>query len=331
MFIPLHKKDILALTKRRKFETKIGEKVSVGSVSQLSKKGVDFVIFGVEESIGPRANMGRSGSERAWFSFLDSFLNTQENKLINVSKIGILGSFKYSSNNSDLNFLREKTSEIDSDVKLVVEKIISFNMIPILIGGGHNNALPLISGFHSAKGHSLNVINCDPHADIRPIEGRHSGNSFSYAINSNYLENYYVLGLHQNYVSDNTFSTIEDVNKKRERIRFSFYDDWIYGDKSFKKDLVDGIKFIDKKKYTGIEFDMDSIAFMPSSAVSPCGISLQEARIFISLCSKNLNTAYLHLPEAAPKSKDEEIIVGKALTYLVIDFIKINLNKRSKI
>ena len=330
MFVPFQKKDILALTKERKFETKIGEKISVGNVSQLSKKGVKFVIFGVEESIGPRANMGRGGSERAWFSFLNSFLNTQKNKLIDVSKIGILGSFKFSSNKSDLNFLREITSEIDSEVKLVVEKIISFNMIPILIGGGHNNAFPLISGFYSAKGHSLNVINCDPHADLRPIEGRHSGNSFSYAINSNYLEKYYILGLHQNYVSNNTFTTIEDVNKKKERIRFSFYDDWIYGDKSFEKDLSDGINFIDKKKYTGIEFDMDSIAYMPSSAVSPCGISLDEARIFISLCSKNLNAAYLHLPEAAPKNKDEEIIVGKALTYLVIDFIKITLNKKNR-
>jgi formiminoglutamase len=194
-------------------------------------------------------------------------------------------------------------------------------MIPIVIGGGHNNAFPIIKGSSRVLGSPLNVINCDPHADFRPLEGRHSGNGFSYAMDVGALDKYFILGLHQSYNGENILDKFKTINKNEEKIKWSYFDNWIYGKSTIEIDLELGINFI-KGKHVGVELDMDAIGMMPSSAFSPSGIQLNEARMYVSKCAASLNVSYLHLPEAAPKNELENKIVGKALSYLVCDFIK---------
>ena len=321
MFILINKKRILDIVDKRDFETKIGENLKTGTVKELAENGVKFVLFGVEESVGPRANLGNSGSEKAWESFIKSFVNIQQNEFMDVSKIGVLGSFKFETEEFKLDSLRAQINKIDKELAPVVESIGNHGMIPILIGGGHNNSYPLITGLCKAYGDSLNVINCDPHADFRPLEGRHSGNGFSYAMNEDALNKYFILGLHQNYNGKSIFKMFEKANKEEIKVLYTFFDHWIYGNSTIEKDLEIGIEFI-KGKYVGIELDMDSIAYMPSSASGPCGIDLINARKYISKCASNLDIAYLHLPEAAPENKIQEKMVGKSLSYLVSDFIK---------
>jgi formiminoglutamase len=66
---------------------------------------------------------------------------------------------------------------------------------------------------------------------------------------------------------------------------------------------------------------MDSIAYMPSSALSPSGWTLDQVRQFIQLFAKTQkHIAYLNLTEAAPSTDADALIVGKALSYLVRDF-----------
>ena len=67
---------------------------------------------------------------------------------------------------------------------------------------------------------------------------------------------------------------------------------------------------------------MDAIAYMPSSAFSPSGWTLDQVRNYLIFAAQNSEKlAYLHLPEASPKNELDEKIVGKALAYLVRDFI----------
>jgi formiminoglutamase len=63
---------------------------------------------------------------------------------------------------------------------------------------------------------------------------------------------------------------------------------------------------------------------MPSSAFTPSGFSVEQARYFIQSISSHTSCSYLHLPEAAPTNEGEEKITGKALAYLVWDFITTN-------
>lgn len=312
---------ILDLVSLRNFEKKIGEGIITGSINELAKKGVKFVLFGVQESVGIKANFGTSGTENAWDSFLKSFVNIQENQFIDVTKIGVLGSLRYNVGNRNLDALRLQTSKIDKEVESIVKEITSHRMIPILIGGGHNNAYPLLTGSCKGYGETLNAINCDPHADFRPIEGRHSGNGFTYAMNEEVLDRYFILGLHQNYNGKSIFNEFKKANKSTEKVKWTFFDEWIYGNSTMEKDLEIGIQFV-KNKRVGIELDMDAINYMPSSASGPSGIQLYSAREYVSKCASALNVAYLHLAEAAPISEYENKMVGKSLTYLVTDFIK---------
>jgi formiminoglutamase len=74
------------------------------------------------------------------------------------------------------------------------------NLVKNPIIGGHNNSYGNIKGTALAKGKPVNAINFDAHSDFRILEGRHSGNGFSYAYEEGFLKKFY-FGLHENYTS----------------------------------------------------------------------------------------------------------------------------------
>ena len=320
------------LTQVRRGETKIGEAIhylNEFTDSELLKAkslGVKYVILGIPESIGVLGNGGRSGAEKAWESFLPAFLNIQSNRFLRGDDIAVLG-------NVDVQFQQKKAltldldttyysqklhllcEEVDELVAPVIQRIAENGLIPIVIGGGHNNAFPILKGFSKGVSSSLNVINLDAHADFRPLEGRHSGNPFSYAMQARVLEKYAVFGLHENYNNENMLKALDSLPSTK----YTFLEDLVY----FGKELNVSLAFVKDKK-VGVELDMDAIRMMPSSASSPTGFSLEQARNYVKLCASKLDVAYLHLPEAAPTSKEESRTIGKALGYLVTDFIKAN-------
>jgi formiminoglutamase len=106
-----------------------------------------------------------------------------------------------------------------------------------------------------------------------------------------------------------------------------FFESWIDEPKQFNLDINRIIQQQQQQHLlTGLELDMDAIVGMPSSAFTPSGVTLEQARYYIRKMSSNLPIAYLHLPEAAPQNDHENKIVGKSLSYLVSDFIKCQSN-----
>src|SRR5690606_34608587 len=180
-----------------------------------------YVIFGIPEDVGVRANLGKGGSDSAWFSFLDAFLNIQSNDFLSGENILVAGHFdsneeqklinvNAASEEEKITAYRFLVSKIDEEVEELVKIITQHNKIPVIIGGGHNNAYPAIKG--AAKGlhkadlvplAQINCINLDAHTDYRPKEGRHSGNPFRYADEDGYLNKYCVIGIHENYLQQN--------------------------------------------------------------------------------------------------------------------------------
>ncbi|MDQ6813820.1 MAG: arginase family protein, partial [Bacteroidota bacterium] len=226
-----NKQDILSVTKVRRFETKVGERVQVlshtGDLEEsLKESKARFVIFGIPEDIGVKANCGVGGAGTAWSSFLSSFVNIQSNDFLEGSDILLLGKFDFTeievlietnAHNFDekVDAYRHAVNQVDEAVEPLVKLITQYNKIPIAIGGGHNNAYPLIKG--AAKGlykaghlplASINCINLDAHADFRPLEGRHSGNAFSYAEEDGFLQKYCVIGIHENYLTQNIWMDV---------------------------------------------------------------------------------------------------------------------------
>ena len=306
--------DLLSKVGIRSGETKIGQEIKVLNSKEDSK--IQFVILGICEDIGPQTNGGFPGAKKAFEAFLNYFVNVQSNEFLNGESILMLGNINSLVEYNDKEDGIAKVEELDEFVQVVLAPFISKSYIPIVIGGGHNNAFPLIKSVSQQLEKPIQVVNLDPHADFRALEGRHSGNPFSYAYNENYMRHYSVIGLHQSYNSQHLLDQL-----KTNHFTYTFWDDYISGKADFERDLQQIASEIHTDNF-GLELDMDSIAYMPVSAYTPSGMSIELARKYILTMAKSIWVKYLHLPEAAPKNELEFTIVGKALTYLVTDFIK---------
>ena len=331
------KKDIEHLTRKRTNETKIGEDVSVLKSEsnweiELLNLDCKFVLLGIPEDIGVKANYGRGGAHTAWKPALDSFLSQQSNAFLNGKNVCVLGHIFVedlmeksdslnAKNKSDMNELCNLVAEVDKRVAEVIAKIIQSKKIPIIVGGGHNNSYPIIKGCSLALNKKLNVINCDPHTDFRPLEGRHSGNGFSYAYKENYMSNYSVFCMHEQY---NTASVLKDFTVNSQRLYYSTYEDiFVRENKTYTEALQQNINFV-KKDICGVEIDLDAITNVPSSAKTSSGISPVQARQYAYQCGKQLQAHYFHIAEGAPilshiKADNK---TGKLIGYLIADFIK---------
>ncbi|MEY4521978.1 MAG: hypothetical protein RIT10_1163 [Bacteroidota bacterium] len=316
IFKPATQDLLLQFTSKRIGETKIGEKIELSS----SIKEAKYVLIGIEENLGPQANGGFSGAENAFNAFLKRFLNMQSNRFLTGNELALIGSIQQTTDFKNIETAKSAITELDLLVETVLKPYIHQGLIPIVIGGGHNNAYPIIKTISDINNKAINVINLDPHADCRALEGRHSGNSFSYAKENGYLNHYSVLGLHKNYNSTFILDYLEKNN-----FYYTFFDDYILNPSQFDMDLTKVFLSISKDYKFGIELDLDAIAFTPSSAFTPSGFNSLEARKYIKTLSKHSNCCYLHLPEAAPTNETEEKITGKLTAYLVADFIQENL------
>lgn len=337
------RQDILSLTKVRKFETKLGERLQiiadkVDLHESLSNSSAQYILFGIQEDIGIRANHGTGGADSTWIPFLSAFLNIQSNDFFTGDEVLLLGHFDF----GDLKYLieqnaynyeekitayRHAVTTIDDEVEELAKIITSAGKTPIAIGGGHNNAYPLIKG--SAKGlfksekiplAQINCINLDAHADFRPAEGRHSGNGFRYAEEDGFLEKYCVVGLHENYLPQNVWLDIAN----NPFMDFITYEDiFVHEKRNFIQAVAHAVGFTEDN-YTGVDLDLDCIRDTLSSAVTPAGISPLHARQYLSFVSDKSKVAYLHICEGACQLTDgrKSETIGKLISYLVSDFVK---------
>ncbi|MHA4811990.1 formimidoylglutamase [Flavitalea flava] len=338
-----NKQDILSVTKIRKFETKLGERLLVlkdpaALGLSLEQTEAEYILVGVPEDIGVKANLGEGGAGTAWTPFLQSFLNIQSNDFLEGERILLLGHFDF----SDLQQLieanahgpEEKTEAyrhavqtIDQEVESLVNIITASGKVPIIIGGGHNNAYPLIKG--AAKGlykaghiplAQINCVNLDAHTDYRPIEGRHSGNGFRYAEEDGYLGKYCVIGVQENYLQQNVWLDI--VNNPFMDI-ITYEDIFLLEKKNFIQAVAHATGFTEDS-FIGLELDLDCLEHVLSAAMTPSGLSPLHARQYVTFAATDSKIAYLHICEGATALQygGRDISTGKLISFIVSDFIK---------
>lgn len=336
--VPFTIYDLAKFTNHRSGESKFGETMltvpkDADVSSYLSDCAARYVLFGIPEDIGVRANFGRPGAASAWKSAIKAIANIQHNRFCKGYNLLILGTLDVSAemeaaqkldfqNTNDRKSLFELVEKIDKEVCHIISTIVSAGKIPIVIGGGHNNAYGNIKGTALAKGRQINVVNFDAHSDFRILEGRHSGNGFSYAFEEAFLKRYFIFGLHESYTSKKVLKVL----KKREddRVRFNTYDEIaIRREKQFEGEMAGALDYIKDDPF-GIEIDLDAIPGIASSAMTISGFSIEELRRFISYFGKHQNAAYLHICEGAPDLAEEKTahLIGKLIGYLVTDFLK---------
>jgi len=340
--IPFTVNDLAKVTNHRSGEIKFGEKMIIipkgaDKLTFLKESEAKYVLLGIPEDIGVRANYGRPGAASAWQSAIKSIANIQHNRFCKGSQIIILGQINVEEEMRDVENLdfndiddRSKLSQlvekIDKEVSHIIFTIVKAGKTPIIIGGGHNNAYGNIKGSALAKGKPINAINFDAHSDFRILEGRHSGNGFSYAYEEGFLKKYFIFGLHENYTSK---SVLDIIKKLEDRVRYNTYDSVnIRKEKEFNKEMIMALEFIKNDSF-GIEIDLDAIPNIASSAMTISGFSVEELRQFVSFFGQHKNATYLHICEGAPDLDDSpnNHLIGKLIGYLVTDFIKANNEK----
>ena len=163
-------KDVEQLIKTRAGETKFGERIQfIKDLEDLATMDAKYVLFGIPEDIGVLGNLGKPGASKAWKCCLNSLLNIQANQYTKPEKMILLGEVEcgeamHKASNidpTDPNYhvkLGDIIVSIDKTVQQIVAKIISAGKIPIVIGGGHNNAYGNIKGASEALKKPLNVL-----------------------------------------------------------------------------------------------------------------------------------------------------------------------------
>ncbi|RZJ68203.1 MAG: arginase [Flavobacterium sp.] len=335
--IPLRAGDLAKMTRHRSGEIRFGEKMltvpkSADALSFMANCDAEFVLFGIPEDIGIRANSGRPGAASAWQNALESIANIQHNRFCKGDGILVLGHLNLSdemqkAEKLDFNDIEDRVSmskivqDIDKEVSHIMFSIIKAGKIPIVIGGGQNNAYGNIKGTALAKGKPINAVNFDSQSDFRILEGRHNGNAFHYAFEEGFLKKYFIFGLHENYVSKNV---LQNIKKLDERVQYTTYDEIaIRAEKFFDKEMERALEFVGNETF-GIEVDLDAIPDVASSTMTYSGFSVRKARQFVHYFATQEHAAYLHICEGAPDLGDEKNkhLIGKLIGYLLTDFIK---------
>lgn len=340
--IPFTVSDLAKITNHRSGELKFGEKMilvpnGADIFNFIKQSEAKYVLLGIPEDIGVRANFGRPGAASAWKCAIQSIANIQHNRFCKGSQIIVLGQINVSQEMQEVERLdfndiddRSKLSQlvekIDKEVSHLIFNIVKAGKTPIIIGGGHNNAYGNIKGSALAKGKPINAVNFDAHSDFRILEGRHSGNGFSYAYEEGFLKKYFIFGLHENYTSK---SVLDHIKKLEDRVRYNTYDSVnIRKEKDFTNEMVTALEFIKTDSF-GIEIDLDAIPNIASSAMTISGFSIEQLRQFITFFAQHKNATYLHICEGAPdlENSPNNHLIGKLIGYLITDFIKANHEK----
>lgn len=334
-------------TRLRRYETRLGEKAAVPAAGYSFEQSLEvakakFVIVGVPEDIGVLANMGTAGTSTGFWPFVEAFCNLQSNDFFDGDAVMLGGWFDFDmlrktidqnavSAEEKLDAYRHAVITIDTAVEEVVKQIVRHDKIPIVIGGGHNNAYPIIKGTSKSlhrRGRldlaQMNVVNLDAHADYRTTEGRHSGNGFRYAEEDGYLLKYCVLGLQEQALVQNMW--LDLVNNPFFDC-ITWEDIYLHEKKNFRQSVLHALAFTEDNP-VGLELDLDSVAGALASAENASGIPIADARLYVHLCAQIAKPAYLHICEGALQMEDgrRSHTMGKLMATLVIDFMKAHLS-----
>ncbi|MGB4774434.1 MAG: arginase, partial [Daejeonella sp.] len=84
-------KELLKLTSTRTGETKLGEQLqTVQDIDTLSDISSKFVLTGLPEDIGVRANFGIGGTHTAWLPALKAITNIQSTAKLQGAELAVL-------------------------------------------------------------------------------------------------------------------------------------------------------------------------------------------------------------------------------------------------
>ena len=346
---PIAEGDLRAMMSGRAGETRLGEVLRTCDSGGQLPPGVRIAVLGVPEDVGVRANLGRPGTRRMWREALRALAHMQANATIDASRIAVMGAVDVrdiqcrgkaadraldaarreasaggrraaraaESAAASLAQLRELCAEVDGRVESVIGAVRDAGAVPIVVGGGHNNALGILAGCAKSAGRAMRCVNVDLHGDLRAMEGRHSGNPFTYALHGGMLERYAVIGLQECTANGAVLDALRDP-----RMRALTLDAIVRGEIDLAGSVDAAVTHVGSGPAT-IELDIDCVSGAPASATAASGLSPRELRMCASRLSRELDVHAAHIAEGAPGLGSwPDGMLAKLVAELICDIAK---------
>jgi len=307
--------------------------IELKDLNDLSLKTFDgplgFGILGFCSDEGVRRNKGRVGASKGPNSIRKE-LNNRPCTFSKDVKIYDFGNITCTDGN-----LEKSQKQLDE----AVNKILSLNLFPILLGGGHEIAFGHYSGIKNFLNNShckanIGIINFDAHFDIRPYpKGGTSGTMFRQIADQCHLENipfsYMCIGVQK---SGNTV----DLFKTAKKLGASYM---------LEKDIVDADiwsifekvdEFIKNKDqlYVTICSDVFSSAFAPGvSATQPFGLNPERVLKILKYLLKSNKVISFDIAEVSPRFDFDNTTANLAsiIVYSIVTNLAENHNLGSEL
>ncbi|PCJ91607.1 MAG: formimidoylglutamase [Flavobacteriaceae bacterium] len=292
------------------------QEIEIINIEHLQNQGkVDIALLGYVCDEGVRRNLGRVGAQKG-----PRVLREQLAKLpihfdrIRVADIG------------DIICLEDSMEDCQDAFAELIRHLITENIFPIAIGGGHDMAYGHFMGIHNAIKNTpknrVGIINFDAHFDLRPVETKpNSGTPFNQIIaalkeTKNTID-YFAIGIQR----QSNIKQLFDI-AKQEHIEYALnYDcESSHAELQALKDKLQ--PFIDRNDYLYITIDMDgfSSAFAPGvSAPSPLGFTPRFVFKMLKFLFETNKVISCDIAELNPTLDRDNLTVNLAAK--LVDFI----------
>ncbi len=201
----------------------IGEeliKTSVNLKNLLKKNNFienKYVIIGVPDDRGVKANLGHPGADKGPSLFRSCFYNLYDNFIFDKNSYRNQNKNKISQNFVDVGdiILSDSIEETHENLAKVVEFFLKLNpKLIFVIGGGHDFSYGSYKGHVNAKkGQVIPIINFDAHLDLRPV--------IDNQINSGTAFHRIIQDFKNNIINGNA---LLEIGIQRERNPYSLYE-----------------------------------------------------------------------------------------------------------
>ena len=147
--------------------------LSRDDLEPLPSNAKGFCFLGYSCDKGVRENLGRSGSDRAP-SFIRKELSNHPRSFDARTRIFDGG---------NITCRGDDQNRVGLELSIFVEKILSLNLFPIVLGGGHDLAYGhyrgIMKALHKERKNKprVGIVSFDAHLDLRPYAGRPSSGS----------------------------------------------------------------------------------------------------------------------------------------------------------
>lgn len=271
-----------------------------------STKQVGIAIIGFASDEGVRRNLGRTGAIKGPASIRKELCNlpcsfTQDLLLFDAGDVVC--------EDGDL----ETSQKVMADA---IRRILSLNLFPIVLGGGHETAYASYQGLLGA-GLNPGIINFDAHFDIRPYASQGSSGTMFRQIYDDLCGlklpfNYFAIGIQKRGNTIELFNTAKQMG-----CEYLMAKDIGEGDLLVAKEKLDAFIKRQNQLYITICSDVFSSAFAPGvSATQPLGLHPERILRFFKAAFRSGKVVLFDIAEVSPRFDNDNVTSNLAATFV---------------